>query len=120
MHRIRPNSGQRPNGLLGDKETALSPDFIAYKELHDELLLAYRTQKWDEAAALSKECRELCAAWNNVTSISKTEVAVDQPRRLENATGFYDLFDERIAEYRVHSPADNEGNWDGIYVATTK
>ena len=107
-------------GLLGDKETALSPDFIAYKELHDELLLAYRTQKWDEAAALSKECRELCAAWNNVTSISKTEVAVDQPRRIENATGLYDLFDERIAEYRVNSPADNEGNWDGIYVATTK
>ena len=87
-------------GLLGDTETASSPEFTGYKARHDELLVAYRAQKWDEAATISKECRGLCAVWGN--------------------TGLYDLIDERIAEYRVNSPADNEGNWGGVYVATTK
>jgi len=87
-------------GLLGDAETGASPEFIAYKTQHDELLMTYRAQKWQEAEQLSKKCRELCVVWGN--------------------EGLYDLFDERIAEYQVESPADNEGNWDGVYVATTK
>jgi adenylate cyclase len=87
-------------GLLGDTETASSQEFTGYKARHDELLVAYRAQKWDEAATISKECRGLCSVWGN--------------------TGLYDLIDERIAEYRVNSPADNEGNWGGVYVATTK
>ena len=87
-------------GLLGDAETALSPEFITYKNQHDELLMAYRAQKWHEAEQLSKKCRELCVVWGN--------------------EGLYDLFEERIAEYQIESPADNEGNWGGVYVATTK
>ena len=87
-------------GLLGDAETALSPEFITYKNRHDELLMMYRAQKWHEAERLSKQCRELCIVWGN--------------------GGLYDLFEERIAEYQVDSPADTDGNWDGVYVATTK
>ena len=87
-------------GLLGDQGAALSSEFTTYKEQHDKLLLSYRAQEWDEASNLSGKCRDLCSPWGN--------------------TGLYDLFDDRIAEYRENPPGDKEGNWDGVYIATSK
>ena len=87
-------------GLLGDQAAASTGEFVAYQKRHDELLLAYRAQKWDEASTISKECRDLCVNWGSA--------------------GLYDLLDERIQEYRVNSPGDDEGNWDGVYIATSK
>ncbi len=87
-------------GLLGNEQVASSAEFVKYKEKHDRLLLCYRSQQWDEASKLSSECWNLCGPWGN--------------------TGLYDLFDERIKEYKDSPPGDEEGNWDGVYVATSK
>jgi adenylate cyclase len=87
-------------GLLGNQQVASSSEFVKYKEKHDRLLLCYRSQQWDEASKLSSECWNLCGPWGN--------------------TGLYDLFDERIEEYKDSPPGDEEGNWDGVYVATSK
>ena len=73
-----------------------TPEFIAIRSKHDAMLAAYRSQHWDDAEALLAECRAL------------TNGEIE---------GLYDLYDERISEYReVPPPVD----WNGVFVATTK
>ena len=76
---------------------AQSDSFKGFAARQAEMLAAYRAQLWDQAAALARQCRELC-----------------QPYKLE---GLYDLFDERIAAHRAEPPG---ADWDGVFVATTK
>ena len=93
----------RPNriyGVLGDEEEARSEKFSHYAQQHEKFLTAYRSQNWDQAEKLSQVCKKLAIPWK--------------------ATGLYDCMDQRIAEFRVQSPADTHGKWDGVYVATTK
>ena len=87
-------------GVLGDEEEAQTSEFLHYAEQHREFLLAYRAQKWSEAEELSKICNKLAIPWK--------------------AAGLYDCMRERIVEFRAQSPAGNNGEWDGVYVATTK
>jgi adenylate cyclase len=81
--------------LLGDKDVYESAAFKALEPKHEAMLAAYRTQQWDKAGALIKECRAIGLEMD----------------------GFYDVMDERIAEFRANPPP---ANWDGVYVATSK
>ncbi len=83
--------------LLGDGEMEQNPDFRNLRTNNEQMIAAYRAQKWDQAKAKIKECRILC-----------------EPYKLD---GLYDLYEERIAEYEANPPAPD---WDGVFVATTK
>ncbi|MBF0353988.1 MAG: adenylate/guanylate cyclase domain-containing protein [Alphaproteobacteria bacterium] len=83
--------------LLGRPQMRHDPRFTTLEVEHKAMLAAYRAQKWDEALAHIATCREL-GAW----------------LRLEH---LYDLYDERIADYRENSPG---ADWDGVYVAKSK
>ena len=87
-------------GVLGEKDEAVSEAFIHYSTQHKNFLAAYRAQKWDEAAQLSQDCKKLSVPWK--------------------ATRLYDCMEDRINEFRIQSPADSDGEWDGVYVAATK
>ena len=87
-------------GVLGEKDEAVSEAFIHYSTQHKNFLAAYRAQKWDDAAQLSQDCKKLSVPWK--------------------ATRLYDCMEDRINEFRIQSPADSDGEWDGVYVAATK
>jgi len=70
--------------------------YAAQKALHDAMMVAYRAQNWDEADRLLAQCR------------GGVEARMD---------GFYDIYAERIAEFRLAPPGEG---WDGVYVATSK
>lgn len=81
--------------LMGGGEMAASESFLAFKKIHDSMLVAYRAQRWDEATKLLGELRQKADA---------------------NQT-LYDMYEERIAEYQANPPGPD---WDGVYVATGK
>ncbi|MBM3567880.1 MAG: adenylate/guanylate cyclase domain-containing protein [Alphaproteobacteria bacterium] len=83
--------------MLGDETVAATPEFRAMREKHDRILAAYRAQQWDACEALMAE---------NRPALEKFEIG-----------GLYDLYAERIAEFRANPPP---ANWDGVYVATSK
>ena len=83
-------------GLQGDDAVANSPEFIALKEKHDAMLDAYYAQNWDAAEACLSDCRTLSN---------------------EEFPELYDLYEERIAEFRENPPP---ADWDGVFVATSK
>ncbi len=82
--------------LLGAAERSTSPEFLKLKDAHGAMIDAYLAQDWDKAEQLCKDCR-----------------AIDNGEM----SGFYDLYEERIAEYVENSPG---ADWDGVFVATTK
>ncbi|WP_395831199.1 CHASE2 domain-containing protein [Elstera sp.] len=83
--------------LIGDLALKSSSNFQKLTEAHEQLLSAYRGQRWDEAMRLIEECRAL------------SDGLPSQP--------LYNTYIERIEEFRINPlPA----NWDGVYVATTK
>ena len=86
-------------GLLGRDDMKASDPFIKLSDANAGLLAAYRAQNWGKAEALSKECRALGEAFD------------------DNLDVLYDLYDERIAEYRQSPPP---ADWDGVFVATSK
>ena len=81
--------------LLGEPETGESPEFKAFAGRHQEMLAAYRGQRWQEARELVVECRNLNGGLN----------------------GLYDLYDERLEAYEANPPGKD---WGGVFVATTK
>lgn len=87
----------RIHTLLGDENVREGNAFIALSGLHDEMLTAYRGQRWDEATDKLAGCREIIDGFN--------------------LNGFYDIYAERIEEYKADPPGDG---WDGVYVATSK
>ena len=82
--------------LLGDGNFESSPEFQKLKGVHESMIDAYRAQDWDKAEQLCKDCREIDSG---------------------AMAGFYDLYEERIAEYREDSPG---ADWDGVFIATSK
>ena len=98
-------SGTYIYGLMGDAETLNDP---AFKTLQDKIHTAmetYRAQRWDDAAEMFKEIRTLGSDEN-------------RPWHLEvNLDTLCDLYEERIAEYKITPPA---ADWDGVFIATTK
>ena len=85
--------------LLGREELNGDPRFRALASRNEEMLADYRSQKWDNAAALVSECRAL---------------AQEAVGGLE---ALYDLYDERIASNKADPPP---ADWDGVFVATSK
>ncbi len=82
--------------LLGDGNFESSPEFQKLKGVHESMIDAYLAQDWDKAEQLCKDCREIDSG---------------------AMAGFYDLYEERIAEYREDSPG---ADWDGVFIATSK
>ena len=83
------------HALLGRKDVLDSPEFKTFYAKHTALLAAYRAQKWEECEVAMAELRQL------------------RP----HLYGLYDLYEERIADYRENPPGEN---WDGVFKATSK
>jgi adenylate cyclase len=85
----------RAYGLLGHPGTASSKDDLQFDATHVDMLGAYRAREWDLARQAAETCRAM-----------RPELS-----RL------YDLYLERIAEFRRDPPG---ADWNGVYVARTK
>ena len=81
--------------ILGDQAVRDSADFQRLKARHDEMIAAYRAQRWDDAGRIAADCRAL------------------NPELGE----LYDLYEERCAYYRENPPGPD---WDGVFIATSK
>jgi adenylate cyclase len=81
---------------LGDQTVAATEKFRQLHEAQSRLLAHYRGKEWDQAEAALAECRTLA------------------PQFLQ---GFYELYEKRIAHYRIEPPP---ANWDGVFEAKTK
>jgi adenylate cyclase len=81
--------------LLGDEAMAQSPGFVAHAARHDQMLRAYRAQKWESALAALAECRSY------------------EPGLQE----LYAVYEGRIRFFAANPP--DEG-WDGVFSPETK
>ncbi|MDD9923929.1 MAG: adenylate/guanylate cyclase domain-containing protein [Boseongicola sp.] len=82
-------------GLLGGPEMQGEADYQRLLETHNKMLAAYRSQDFAGAEELCKECRTIPG----------------------NPDVLYDLYDERIEDYKENPPGPD---WDGVFVATSK
>lgn len=90
--------------LLGGAELASSEKFLKLKEVYGNMLESYRVKQWDKAINLMNECKALLVSGNeNNLSI--------------NLDGLFELYEERIADFKQTPPPEN---WDGVYTATSK
>jgi adenylate cyclase len=83
--------------VLGPSEVNDDPRAKELRDLHAQMLAAYRKQAWDEAHTLIDRCRKLANGF-----------AVE---------GLYDMYAERIEAYRADPPP---ADWDGVYAAESK
>jgi adenylate cyclase len=83
--------------VLGRAEVEQDPRCAELRELNAQMLARFRKQDWDGALELIDRCRK---------SVNGFEVA-----------GLYDMYEERIGEYRVDPPGPD---WDGVYTAESK
>jgi len=88
--------------LLGDAAVAQMGWFKELNATQEAFLAAYRTQAWDEAEAQMQKALKIVEG--------RDGLAAEVPH-------YYEIFAERIAEFRTHSPG---AEWDGVYVATSK
>lgn len=92
-------------GLMGDGEVLADPKFKYLQRLIYDAQEMYRAQQWNDAQEMFDEIRDLGSDAN-------------KPWKLEaNLHILCDLYDERIAEYKVNPP---DPDWDGVFIATTK
>ena len=84
--------------LKGDETMAQDPAFKALKVVHDEMLKAYRSQRWEKAKELLKECH------------AKGDEAF-------HLADFYELYDGRVKAYEADPPGPD---WNGVFIATSK
>jgi len=82
-------------GLLGDAEAAERPSFLELERQHQDMLAAYRNQRWQEARELMEACSALDPSLNQL----------------------YDVYRDRIGQYEETPPGRN---WDGVFFALTK
>ncbi len=87
---------ERVFALLGGEEEARSAAHQELEGRHRTMLAAYRGQDWAAAERLVAECRELAG---------------------DRLAGLYDLYVERIRDFRAQSPGPD---WDGVFVALRK
>jgi class 3 adenylate cyclase len=81
--------------LLGDEAKAKSAEHQALAERHDEMLAAYRAQRWEEAWSLLEDCTQMAPGLEHL----------------------YDVYRDRIGYFRDNPPGKN---WDFVHVATQK
>lgn len=82
-------------GLLGDAEDAEQPSFQELARQHQDMLAAYRNQRWQEARELMEACSALDPSLNKL----------------------YDVYRDRIGQHEKTPPGRN---WDGVFIALTK
>lgn len=83
--------------LVGLEDVAQTDHFKMVRQKHEQMILDYRAQKWDE---VEKACHELPA-------LTK-QYGID---------GLYELYIERLEEFRANPPGED---WDGVFTATSK
>ncbi|MBM3571087.1 MAG: adenylate/guanylate cyclase domain-containing protein, partial [Alphaproteobacteria bacterium] len=88
--------------LAGDEAEVASNSFQTLKSTHDAMMAAYRGQDWNGAERSLEQCREMVKG---------------RSRAAGRFDGLYDVYAERIAEFRARPPGPD---WDGVYVAMTK
>ena len=88
---------ERVYGLFGDRSVAISPEFLDLKDQVQEMLLAFRGQKWDEAAVKIEGGRARINGFPMHT--------------------FFDLYEERVRQLKADPPPKD---WDGVMEATSK
>lgn len=81
--------------VLGPPEMREEADFQNLLTAHNKMLEAYRSQDFNAAEELANECRTIPGA----------------------PVVLYDLYQERIEDYRENPPGPD---WDGVFVATSK
>ncbi len=86
---------ERVFALLGSPDEAKGTAFLDLRLKHNEMLAAYRARNWDAAEDLCVACKAL-----------RPDIAA-----------FYQLYQTRIAAYRITPPP---AGWDGVYVAKDK
>ena len=86
--------------LLGRPEMKASSEFNALVPVHDEMIAAYRGMGFPRAEDLLAQVRELA-----------------KPLMGEGLEVLYDLYTERLEEYKTNPPP---ADWDGVFVATSK
>jgi adenylate cyclase len=89
------SEAERIYTLLGGRELLESKGFQDLAAQHDQMLSAYREQRWNDARKLLEDC---------------TRLAPD----LEL---LYDVYRDRIGVFEKNPPGRT---WDGVYVATQK
>ncbi|MGE0845755.1 MAG: CHASE2 domain-containing protein [Flavobacteriaceae bacterium] len=100
VDRIRVKGKAEPEPIytiLRDPAALEDPDYATLLAATERLFEAYRGQKWQAAAKIVSQSRELAAKF-----------AVE---------GLFDVYGERIAQFRKNPPPRN---WDGVFVATSK
>ena len=90
---------------MGDEEILADPKFQKIQNLIFDAMETYRAQQWNDAQEMFDEIRDL-------GSDAKKPWILDA-----NLHILCDLYDERIAEYKVTPP---DPDWDGVFIATTK
>jgi adenylate cyclase len=85
--------------VLGDSGKATDPAFQALADENAAMIDAFRAQRWDDAA------EHLAAARQRAGGLRE---------RLDE---FYDLYEARIASFRMDPPP---ADWDGVYVSREK
>ncbi len=83
--------------VVGDESVRTGNAFPVLKGAHDALLAAYRDRAWAAARGHLATCRGLIDGFD--------------------LAGLYDLYEQRLDEYEATPPP---GDWDGVYVATSK
>jgi adenylate cyclase len=83
--------------VIGRAEVEQDPRYRELCELNASMIVSYRLQEWDKALDLINRCRE--------------------PANSFNVAGLYDMYVERIANYRADPPPPD---WDGVYEAESK
>lgn len=87
---------ERIYALIGDNAFMGDAKFIALKKLHEDMLLSYRAQQFEQAI-------EFIAKAKNIG--------------VEAMNAYYDIFKIRCEDYMKSPPPEN---WDGVYIATSK
>lgn len=90
--------------LMGDPDLARAPEFVDLKNIHNQILEIYRTQKWDYCKGMIQDAKD------KIATMAGKGLVHELPR-------FYALLEERIGEYLIDPPPQD---WDGVFTATSK
>jgi adenylate cyclase len=83
--------------VLGRTDVRESAEFREISDFNARMLTSFRKQDWDGALAAIEICRKVGSSFG--------------------LGGLYDVYVERIAEFRKHPPA---ADWDGVFAYETK
>ena len=84
--------------LLGKEDMAQNPDFLKWKQVHSEMITAFRAQEWRAAREKMAICRKMAEPFYDMEY-------------------YYHMIEDRISDYVENPPP---ADWDGVYVATSK